>query len=141
MDKALVEINYAHPPQRVFRNVEHYRLVRAAILNALSKTRAKKTAPHESYLINRLVINFTSRVKSEEIFIDYLNGQVVLEAPILKKETSEEQKNRRLAYLSNLLRSVEAIATIGIAHIYLVLSDEGRKDLEKKKKQTSRVKK
>ena len=139
MDKSLVEINYAHPPQKVFRDVEHYRIVRAAILNALSKSRARKTAAPESYLVNRLVINFTSKVKSEEIFIDFLSGQVVLEAPVLKKETSEEQKNRRLAYLSNLLRSVEAIATIGITHIYLALSDEGRKQLERKSK-SSKVK-
>jgi hypothetical protein len=134
MEKTLPEISYAHPPQKIFRSVEHYRAVRTAILNALSTKKAKTSSKNESYMINRLVVSFTARVKHEEIYIDHINGQVVLEAPLIKKETTEHQKQRRLSYLSNLVRSVEAISTIGITHIYLTLDDKGRRQLEKKTK-------
>ncbi|MGE3682325.1 MAG: hypothetical protein AB7G93_11425 [Bdellovibrionales bacterium] len=136
MDK-LEKISFASPPQKVFRNIEHYKKVRAAILSALSNSRSggggKRNGETASYLINRLVVKFTDSVDAEEIFIDYENGRVVLEAPILKGESDQNETDRRMYYYNNLIRSVEAIATIGITHIYLVLDDEGRKELEAQK--------
>ena len=131
----LEKISFASPPQKVFRNIEHYKKVRAAILSALSNS--KKSGKHNgessSYLINRLVVKFTDSVDAEEIFIDYENGRVVLEAPKLPDESEQNETDRRMYYYNNLIRSVEAIATIGITHIYLVLDDEGRKELEAQK--------
>lgn len=142
MDK-LEKINLASPPQKVFRNIEHYKRVRTAILNALSNSKTKggkHNAEGSSYLINRLVVNFTDRVEAEEIFVDYPNGQVILEAPKVPNESGKNETDRRMYYFNNLIRSVEAIATIGITHIYLVLDDEGRKELETKKAQKKRTK-
>lgn len=131
MDK-LEKISFASPPQKVFRNIEHYKMVRAAILSALSnsKGRGRPKGESSSYLINRLVVKFTNSVEAEEIFIDYENGRVVLEAPLLKKQSDQNETDRRMYYYNNLIRSVEAIATIGITHIYLVLDDDGRRELE-----------
>lgn len=135
MDK-LEKISFASPPQKVFRNIEHYKKVRSAILGALSNSKAgngKRNGESSSYLINRLVVKFTKSVEAEEIFIDYENGRVVLEAPPLPDESEQNQTDRRMYYYNNLIRSVEAIATIGITHIYLVLDDDGRKELEAQK--------
>lgn len=139
----LDKISFASPPQKVFRNIEHYKRVRSAILSALSNSKVKggkHNGESSSYLINRLVVKFTDSVEAEEIFIDYENGRVVLEAPILPSESTQNETDRRMYYYNNLIRSVEAIATIGITHIYLVLDDEGRKELEnlksKRKKKT-----
>lgn len=95
----------------------------------------KETKPNgdgegNSYLINRLVVKFTDKVEAEEIFIDHQNGRVILEAPHLPKGSKETESDRRMYYFNNLIRSVEAIATIGISHIYLVLDEDGRKELE-----------
>lgn len=135
MDK-LEKISFASPPEKVFRNIEHYKKVRSAILTALSSAKGgngKRNGESSSYLINRLVVKFTKSVDAEEIFIDYENGRVVLEAPPLPDESEQNQTDRRMYYYNNLIRSVEAIATIGITHIYLVLDDEGRKELEAQK--------
>lgn len=135
MDK-LDKISFASPPERVFRNIEHYKKVRSAILTALSNSKGgneKRNSESSSYLINRLVVRFTKSVEAEEIFIDYENGRVVLEAPPLPNESAQSETDRRMYYYNNLIRSVEAIATIGITHIYLVLDDEGRKELEAQK--------
>lgn len=135
MDK-LEKISFASPPERVFRNIEHYKKVRSAILSALSSSKngnGRRNSESSSYLINRLVVKFTKSVEAEEIFIDYENGRVVLEAPPLPNESEQSETDRRMYYYNNLIRSVEAIATIGITHIYLVLDDEGRKELEAQK--------
>ena len=135
MKDKLENISFASPPQRVFRNIEHYKSVRAAILNALSSSKGKNHSNGEgsSYLINRLVVKFTDSVEAEEIFLDYQNGRVVLEAPLLPKGSKETESDRRMYYYNNLIRSVEAIATIGITHIYLVLDENGREELELQK--------
>lgn len=135
MKEKIEKISFASPPQRVFRNIEHYKRVRTAILNALSNSKPKGNHNGESssYLINRLVVKFTDNVEAEEIHIDHQNGRVVLEAPIHSKESDQSETDRRMYYYSNLIRSVEAIATIGITHIYLVLDEEGRKELETEK--------
>lgn len=135
MDKT-DKINFASPPQKVFRNIDHYKKVRAAIVSALSSSKGgggKHNGESSSYLINRLVVKFTDSVDAEEIFIDYENGRVVLEAPKLKMGSEESETDRRMYYYNNLIKSVDAIATIGITHIYLVLDDEGRKELEAQK--------
>ena len=135
MDK-LEKISFTSPPQKVFRNIEHYKKVRAAILSALSNSKGgsgKRNGESSSYLINRLVVKFTNSVEAEEIFIDYENGRVVLEAPPLPDESEQSQTDQRMYYYNNLIKSVDAIATIGITHIYLVLDDEGRKELETQK--------
>lgn len=134
MDK-LEKISFASPPQKVFRNIEHYKKVRTAILSALSNSKGngRPKGENSSYLINRLVVKFTKSVEAEEVFIDYENGRIVLEAPMLPKESDQNETDRRMYYYNNLIRSVEAIATIGITHIYLVLDDEGRKELETEK--------
>ena len=136
MKEKIEKISFASPPQRVFRNIEHYKKVRAAILNALSNSKAKgqKNGESSSYLINRLVVRFTDSVEAEEIYIDYQNGRVVLEAPLQSKDSDQGETERRMYYFNNLIRSVEAIATIGITHIYLVLDEEGRKELESQRK-------
>ena len=135
MKEKIEKISFASPPQRVFRNIEHYKKVRAAILNALSNSKSKgqNNGESSSYLINRLVVKFTDSVDAEEIYIDYQNGRVVLEAPLHSKESDQSETDRRMYYYNNLIRSVEAIATIGITHIYLVLDEEGRKELETQK--------
>ena len=136
MDK-IDKISFASPPQKVFRSIEHYKRVRAAILSALASTKSSKNGKHNgesnSYLINRLVVKFTDNVEAEEIFIDYENGRIVLEAPLESKESGSNETERRMYYYSNLIRSVDAIATIGITHIYLVLDDDGRRELESQK--------
>ena len=137
------KISYTSPPQKVFRNIEHYKKVRSAIINALSNAKGKGQLGGEtnSYLLNRLVVKFTDSVEAEEIYIDYQNGRVVLEAPIFSKESEQSETDRRMYYHSNLIRSVEALATIGITHVYLVLDDEGRRELELEKRRPQKSKK
>ncbi len=132
MKGKLEEISFATPPQKIFRNIEHYKRVRTAILKALlnSKVRGTQKESNSSFLISRLVVRFTNSIKAEEIFIDYRNGCVVLEAPKPEDDSPKELTDRRMYYFSSLVRSVEAIATIGITHVYLVLDDKGRKELE-----------
>jgi len=132
MKSKLDKISYAEPPQKVFRDIEHYKKVRAAITKALSTSKARRTTSGESsYLLNRLVIQFSSKFEEEQIYLDYANGQVVLEAPRDARESKSSLSQRRMSYYGNLIRSVEAMATIGITHIYLVLEDAGRFQLEK----------
>jgi len=132
MKNKLDKISYAEPPQKVFRDIEHYKKVRAAITKALSTTKTqRKSNEDSSYLLNRLVIQFSSKFEEEQIYLDYANGQVILEAPKGAHESKSSLSQRRMSYYGNLIRSVEAMATIGITHIYLVLEDEGRFQLER----------
>lgn len=125
----LLETTFLEPPQRIFRDVEHYGLVRSAILSALGGKNKAPSLSGNSYLIDRLVINFTTKVETEEIYIDYLNSRIILDAPIIINESRPNQDRRRLEYLSILVKSVEAIVTTGVSHIYLALCDEGREKL------------
>ena len=135
------KISYALPPQKVFRDIDHYRLVRASIIKALSpdseKNNGTKRRCGEPYLLSRLVVNFSTETKEEQIYLDYLRGEVVLEAPMTLRESPESLAERRMNYFGSLLRSVEAMTTIGITHIYLVLNNEGRRKLEIRNRQLS----
>lgn len=127
----LPEITFLDQPLGIFRDVEHYGKVRSAILRALTDDKKTSSFSGNSFLIDRLIVNFTSKVETEEIFIDYLNSRIILEAPIMLNEARDGQNRRRLEYLSVLVKSVESIVTTGVSHIYLSLCDEGREKIER----------
>lgn len=142
MSERLEKIDFVNVPQKVFQSLEHFKRVRAAIISALSiSSGRKKGEKQSSYLINRMVVKFTDEVDAEEISIDYENGRIVLEAPKVAKNSQMSETDLRLYYYSNLIKYVEAMATIGITHIYLVLDDDGRKEVDGQKSKSRKKKK
>ena len=107
--------------------------VRTSIIRALTKGKSKGRKPGPSFLIDRLVVDISTKYQREELWIDYENSKIVLEVPKLFGDTKEAIRLKKESYYSNMLRSVEALATIGITHIYLVLDEKGREQLEAQK--------
>ena len=124
----LDQISFTEAPQRVFKNISEYKRVRANIIRALAKGKRSKHLKGDSYIFDRLKVDFSTRYKAEEIWLDHINGHIVLEAPIQRGESQESLHARRLKYQSQLLTQIEAMTSIGIATVYLLLDENGRKD-------------
>lgn len=124
--------SYVDAPKGVFRDVNHYRAVLAGITKALAKGKqGYHSQTSGSYLFDGLQVEFSTRCVEEEIFLDHLNSKIVLRAPKKPRESEKELSMRRIYYLGQLLREVEAMKTIGITQIYLTLREDGRKKLER----------
>ena len=76
-------------------------------------------------------------MKEEALYIDHLNSRLVLQAPKKKNISAATQLERRLYYLGQLLRQVEAMRTIGVAHVFLTIRPEGRERMRKRRKKVS----
>jgi len=130
--------SYANIPTGVFRDIGHYKNVLAGITRGLAREGGGRKGQHSrssSYLFDVIAIDFTTTIKSEEIFLDYLNSKIILRAPKKPSESAKSLLNRRMYYLGVLLREIEAMKAIGISQIYLALKPSGRDKLDKIRKQ------
>ena len=134
MSSKVDRISFSEIPQRVFRNVSEYKRVRANIIQALAKGKRSKKEKGDSYIFDRLKVDFSLRHKAEEVWLDHINGHVVLEAPMRKGESRESLQVRRMEYHGQLLKQVEAMTSIGMATIYALLDDSGRREVKKIRK-------
>ena len=141
MPNALDQVSFTEAPQRIFKNISEYKRVRANIIRALAKGKRSKNLKGDSYIFDRLKVDFSTRYKAEEIWLDHINGHIVLEAPMRKNESKESLQARRMEYHGQLLRQVEAMTSIGIATVYLLLDDNGRKDTRNNRKRNNRKRK
>lgn len=118
-------------PRGVFRDIEHYRAVLIGITRALARNRrsADRIATLDSYLFDGLIIEFDRRYEVEEIFLDHLNSKVVLRAPRGSRERDSQLAARRVNYLTQMMREIETMRTIGVTQIFLALEERGRKKL------------
>ena len=132
--------SYVKIPEGVFEDIEHYRRVAERITKALAANRQRKSSnPNSgSSLFDGIQIEFSTQYAHEEIYLDALSSKIVLKAPKKKSDTEASLRARRLFYLQQLLRPVEAMKTIGIAQIYLSLKDEGRKKISSRNFSKSR---
>lgn len=131
MTQELDRVNFTEAPQRVFKSLSQYKRVRANIIRALANGRCNKDVQGDSYIFDRLKVEFSTKYKAEEIWLDHVNGHIILEAPQRKNESRESLKARRMEYHSILLKQVEVMTSIGITIIYLLLDDRGRKQVDK----------
>jgi len=127
--------SYTEIPEGVFRDINHYKKVLSNITKALSRGRAqtKTRSSNGSYLFDGIEVEFDSKVENEQIYLDYQRSKIVLKAPRIPRESKEMKRKRIMYYHGELLKSVEAMKTIGITTIFLVISETGRKKLEKLK--------
>ncbi len=123
-------------PEGVFEDIEHYRSVAEGVTRALAAARHTRHSPSSSgsSLYEGIRIEFSTQYQEEEIFLDAYSSKVILRAPKKKGEPASSLQVRRMHYLEQLLRPVEAMKTIGIAQIYLSLKEEGRKKVSKKRR-------
>ena len=138
MPSSLDRISFTETPQRTFKNLSEYKRVRAHILRSLAKGKQSKNSKGDSYIFDRLKVDFSTQYKSEEIWLDHINGHIVLEAPMRKGESKEILQARRMEYHGQLLKQVEAMTSIGIATVYLLLDENGRKDIRSYRKKKTR---
>lgn len=127
---------FVKTPAGVFEDVEHYRVVAKHITKALASAghnRNSGSSPGSS-LYEGIRIEFSTDYQEEEVFLDAFSSKVVLRAPKKKGESATSLQARRMHYIEQLLRPVEAMKTIGIAQVYLSLKEEGRKKISAKKK-------
>ena len=127
MSTDIDKVHFTQSPQRVFKSISHYKTVRANIIRALAKGKLNKKSKGDSYIFDRLKINFSTKNKEEEIWLDHINGHIVLEAPKRMNESKESLKSRRMEYHGQLLRQIEAMTSIGVTIVYLLLNETGRK--------------
>lgn len=123
--------NYAKTPEGVFDDIDHYRKVAERITKALAanRDRSRSSVAPGSSLYEGIRIEFSTQYSDEEIFLDNFESKIVLRAPKKKGESEDSLRTRRLYYFEQLLHSVEAMKTTGIATIYLTLKDTGRKKI------------
>jgi len=126
--------SYVKTPEGIFEDIEHYRRVAEKITRALASNRQSTKSPSNSgsSLYDGIRIDFSTQYAEEEIYLDAFASKVVLRAPKKKNESEGSLSARRMHYLQQLLRPVEAMKTIGIAQIYLSLKEEGRKKISKR---------
>ena len=136
---ALDRVSFTETPQKIFKNLSEYKRVRVNILRALATGTRKKSLKGDSYIFDRLRVDFSTQYKAEEIWLDHINGHIVLEAPMRRSENKESLHFRRLEYQGQLLRQLEAMTSIGITTVYLLLNDEGRKNTKIKRERKSRI--
>jgi hypothetical protein len=124
--------SYCEIPEGVFRDIHHYRRVLEKITQALSRGhQGKAQNSNGSYLFDGFMIAFRNDIETEEIYLDHLKSKIVLMAPTIKGEGAEARRKRTMFYHGELLKSVEAMKAIGITTIYLVISEQGRKKLDR----------
>ena len=131
MAQNLDRISFTETPQRVFKNLSQYKRIRANIVRSLARGRHNKNSQGDSYIFDRIKISFSTKFKAEEIWLDHVNGHIILEAPQRKNESKESLKSRRMEYHGMLLKQVEAMTSIGITLVYLLLDEQGRRDVDK----------
>ena len=124
--------SYVNAPLGVFRDINHYRNVVAGIVMGLARGASRKSrhAASNSYLFDRLVVEFSSECKAEDILLDHFNSTVVLRAPKRKNESRKSLFERRMMYLGALIHEVEAMKAVGITQIYLAIKPAGRLKLD-----------
>lgn len=134
-------MKFSDPPcyqtenEGVFRDTEHFRTVASTITRALFGQR--RIHHHQStYFFDTLQVEFSTSQREEEIYLDYLNSKVILRAPQRSREAEKSMGKRRMHYLGFMLKYVEAMKVLGITHIYLAISAEGRAKLEEKGPET-----
>ena len=131
MSPDIERVGFMETPQKVYKSLSEYKEIRKKILWSLAKGKHNKKSKGESYIFDRLKVVFSTKHKAEEIWLDYINGHIVLEAPKKKNESSASLKSRRMEYYGQLLRQVEAMTSIGVTIVYLLLNKEGKRSLEK----------
>ncbi|MCY4643045.1 MAG: hypothetical protein OXB88_00340 [Bacteriovoracales bacterium] len=131
MIQDLDRLSFSEAPQRVFKSLSQYKRIRSNILRSLAKGKRDKNSHGDSYIFDRLKIDFSTKYKAEEIWLDHVNGHIVLEAPMKRNESKVSLKARRIEYYGAILKQVEAMTSIGITIVYLLLDDQGRKDVGK----------
>jgi len=135
----LDRISFTESPQGVYKSLSQYKRVRANIIRSLARCK-KNNGKGDSFIFDRLKVHFSSKYNAEEIWLDHVNGHIVLEAPLEKGETKESLRARRMEYHGQLLRHIEVMTSIGITTVYLLLDDQGRKEVEKTKAKTRKKK-
>lgn len=132
MVNELDRLSFTDSPQRVFKNISQFKRVRINIVRALARGKNHQSSQGGSYIFDRLKIEFSTNYKAEEVWLDHINGHIVLEAPMEKNESKDSLTVRRMEYHGQLLRQVEAMTAIGVTIVYLLLDDQGRKDVGKR---------
>jgi hypothetical protein len=125
---------YVKTPEGVFDDIEHYRTVAERITKALAanpKHRSSASTPGSS-LYEGIRIEFSVQCEEEEIYLDAFASKIVLRAQKRKGESASSLQARRMHYLEQLLRPVEAMKSIGISQVYLSLKEEGRRKISKR---------
>ena len=127
--------SYTEIPEGVFRDINHYKKVLTNITKALARGRGQSKSRNSdgSYLFDGIEVEFDSKIDNEQIYLDYHRSKIVLKAPKVSRESKDVKRKRIMYYHGELLKSVEAMKTIGITTIFLVISESGRKKLEKLK--------
>ncbi len=122
-------------PHEVFNDIQHYKTVRTNIINALKKgfTKKNKSIYLLSDLHKHIVIEFSTKIEREEVFLDPLNNQIIILAPKISKETEDEKRDRTMYYHKFIVCSFEEMIVRGITEIYLSLSKKGRDQISKVK--------
>ena len=136
--KRIDKVKFTEAPERVFKNLSQYKRIRANILLSLAKKKHKKDLKGCAFIFDRIRVSFSTKHKVTEIWLDHINGHIVLEAPKAKNESKISLENRRMQYHSQLLKHVDAMTSVGIATLYLLLNDEGRKRLDRPIKNKAR---
>lgn len=129
MKTSLDQIRFNEAPQRTFKNLNEYKCVRTNILKKLAHGKHQKNSKGDSYMFDRLRVDFSTQFKSEEIWLDHINGYIVLQAPMRKSENKDSLSSRRLQYYGQLIKQIESMTAIGVATIFLLLDESGRKQL------------
>jgi hypothetical protein len=130
--------SYVKIPEGVFDDIDHYRIVVERVTRALSSEGQKRRSNFaaRSCLYEGIRVEFSQSMREEEVVLDAFNSKIVLRAPKRKGESIASLTARRMEYLKELLRPVEAMRTIGVAQIYLVLKAEGRKRISKRSRKS-----
>lgn len=119
-DKAGADIpDFISNNTHIYKDIHHYKTVYRNLIKALTDGDEQSFS---SYLFDGIQVEFGD-YDCEELYLDYLNSKIVLRVP----QASEESKSeKRLYYISYLIRSVEAMKSVGINQIYLSLLPEGQ---------------
>lgn len=128
---------YLTPHKNVFKDANHYRIVIRALTKALIKqgrhNKYEAKGNSDSALFDGIIIDFSTKCKWMEVFLDHLNNKIVLIVPKTPKEKISSLKERAIKYQKEFLPSIEAMRTRGLTEIYLTLEIGGRKKLAKEK--------
>lgn len=135
-DPLLAIPSYVKTPSGVFDDIEHYRVVAERITKALAANRQSRNSKSTagSSLYEGIRVEFSTQYKEEEIYLDAFASKIVLKAPKRRGESETSLHARKMHYLEQLLRPVEAMKSIGISQIYLALKEEGRKKISRRTK-------
>jgi len=119
-----------------FKDIAHFKIVSKNILKELSRTRAKTEGQSLSFdfFYNKITVSFSTKIKEEEIELNPYESKILIKAPKRKGELNSKLNIRRLQYLGELLKYMDAMKTLSIAQIYAVIQDEGKIKLSNSRK-------